>query len=138
MEMANNVEPLKPSLMSGGSIKAIVPQSFEDCYRLAKVVAASGLAPQGLNSEAKITIAIMHGMEVGMPPMQAIQRIAVINGRPSIWGDAAIGLVRASGLCEYIKEWVEGEGNAAVAYCETKRRGEAEPIRSSFSVDDAV
>ena len=45
-------------------------------------------------------IAIMHGLEVGLSPLSALQRIAVINGRPTIWGDGALALVKASGLCE--------------------------------------
>ena len=60
-----------------------------------------------------------------------------MNGRPAVWGDAAIGLVRASGLCEYVKEWIEGEGDEAVAHCETMRRGEPECIKRAFSIEDA-
>jgi hypothetical protein len=45
--------------------------------------------------------------------------------------------VRGSGLCEFIKERIEGAGDARMAVCEAKRRGEPEPIRRTFSVADA-
>ncbi|WP_245265880.1 recombinase RecT [Bradyrhizobium japonicum] len=82
-------------------------------------------------------IAIMRGMEVGLTPFMALDKIAIVNGRPTIWGDGAIGLVRGSGLCEFIKERIEGSGDARMAVCEAKRRGEPEPIRRTFSVADA-
>jgi hypothetical protein len=123
----------KLPMLAGGTVKAIIPQSFEDCYRLAQIIVASGMAPRDMATAEKVTIAIMHGLEIGMTPLAALQRIAVINGRPTIWGDAAMGLVRASGKCKYVREWIDGE----TAYCETHRTGEAQSVCRSFSVDDA-
>ena len=82
-------------------------------------------------------VAILHGLEVGLTPMMALQRIAVVNGRPTIWGDGAISLVRASGRCEYVKETIAGEGDSRVAICEVLRRGDPLPTIRRFSVADA-
>jgi hypothetical protein len=95
------------------------------------------MAPQGLDKPEKAFVAIMHGLEVGLPPMQALQSIAVINGRPSIWGDGAIGLVRGSGLCEYVRERIDGSDDERVAVCEAKRKNETEPVIGRFSVAQA-
>jgi hypothetical protein len=127
----------RPNLATGGRIAAIVPQSMEDAYRLAKAVCMAGMAPKGMDTPEKAMIAIMRGLEVGLTPFQALDKIAVVNGRPTIWGDGAMALVRGSGLCEGIRETIEGEGDAAVARCVAKRRGEAEPIVGVFSVADA-
>ncbi|MFC3227375.1 recombinase RecT [Marinibaculum pumilum] len=129
--------PARRELAAGGSVRAIVPQTMEDAYRLASAVVKAGMAPRDMNSPEKCLIAIMQGMEVGLKPLQAIQRIAVINGRPTIWGDAAMGLVRASGACEYVREWTEGKGDDYTAFCKAKRRDEDEPIVGQFSVGDA-
>lgn len=129
--------PRLPSLQSGGAVRAIVPQDFDGAWRIATAVCKAGMAPKGLDTPEKAMVAIMHGMEVGMTPMAALQSIAVVNGRPTIWGDGAIGLVRGSGKCEWIKERVDGEGESMVAYCEVKRKGEADPIKATFSVADA-
>lgn len=135
-----NVIPIEqplPQLKAGGKLAAIVPQDIDSAYRLAKAVCMSGLAPRGLDKPEAVMIAIMHGMEVGLTPMMALQKIAVINGRPTIWGDGALGLVRGSGLCEYVTEKIEGMGDKRVAICTVKRKGEPEPITRRFSVEDA-
>jgi hypothetical protein len=111
--------------------------SLEDAYRFASAVVQSGMAPKGYDAPEKVLIAIQWGAEIGLRPMQALSSIAVIQGRPTVWGDAIPALVRQSGQCEYIKEWFEGEGDNETAHCEVKRRDESEPCRRSFSVRDA-
>lgn len=116
---------------------AIVPKDLNEAYRLAQVIHMAGLQPKDLNTPEKIMVAIMHGMEIGLKPMQAMQRIAVINNRPTIWGDAAIGLVYSSGLCEFVKEAIEGQGDARTAVCEAKRIKSTVVTRATFSVSQA-
>jgi hypothetical protein len=109
------------------------PRSFDEALRLSDYLAGSTLVPKDFKGNpGNCLIAIQWGMEVGLKPMQALQNIAVINGRPSLWGDAVIALVRASPLCEYITE--TDDGNTAT--CRVKRRGQPEEIRT-FSMDDA-
>lgn len=132
-EIKNGPAPLR----AGGAVKAIVPQTFEDAYRIAKMAVASGMTPYGIDTPEKAAIVIMHGLELGLSPMMALQRIALVNNRPSIWGDAAIGLVRASGLCAYVKEWIVGTGDNRIAFCETLRNGEKEMVTRKYSVADA-
>lgn len=127
----------RPALTVGARPSAIVPTDMESAYRLANAVVVAGMAPKGMETAEKCMIAIMRGMEVGMTPFMALDKIAIVNGRPTIWGDGAIGLVRGSGLCEFIREKIEGEGDKRVAVCEAKRKGEPEPIRGTFSVTDA-
>lgn len=118
------------SLRSGGAISAIVPQSIEEVYRVAKCIAESGLAPQGMRTPEQVTVAILTGLEIGLPPMFAIQKIAVINGRPSIWGDAVPALLWARGF--KISERIEED----VAHCEVMRP-DGSVIARSFSVAQA-
>lgn len=135
--MSNVAHMSPPALQSGGRVSAIVPQSMEEAYRLGTAVCRAGMAPKGMETPEKCMIAIMQGMEVGLTPMQSLQRIAVVNGRPTIWGDGAMALVRASGLCEYVKETIKGEGDARAAGCAVKRRNEPEEVTRTFSVADA-
>lgn len=136
-EVATIDQRAVPSLTSGGRVAAIVPQTMEDAYRLARAVVMAGMAPRGMDTPEKAMIAIMRGMEIGLTPFQALDKIAVVNGRPTIWGDGAMALVRGSGLCEWVRETVEGEGDAAVATCKAKRKSDPEPITGVFSVADA-
>jgi hypothetical protein len=113
-------------------------QSFDDAFRFAKMVAASEFSPKDFKGKPEsCMLAIQHGSEVGLSPMQSLQSIAVINGRPTIWGDAALALVQASAVCEYVREYTEGDGDNLVAVCEAKRRGYPAPTVVRFSVADA-
>lgn len=130
-------EHARPALAAGGRIQPVIPQSMDDAYRLGKAICAAGMAPRGMESPEKCMIAILRGLEVGLTPMQALDKIAVVNGRPTIWGDGAMALVRGSGLCEFVNERIDGEGDRRVAICETKRRGEAGVVTRTFSVAEA-
>ncbi len=111
----------------------LMPATLTEAMEFAGFLAKSTIVPKDFaNNPGNILVAIQWGMELGLQPMQAMQNIAVINGRPSLWGDAVIALVRASPLCEYVKETDDGE----TATCRVKRRGEDEHI-ATFSMADA-
>lgn len=127
-------KPPKPPLVGGGRISAIVPQDIESVFRLATVVHAAGMAPKSLDSVEKCTVAILHGLELGLTPMAALQSIAVVNGAPTIFGDGMIALVRASGLLEDMIETVEDDSEGpTVAVCKVKRAGSPTWIVQSFT-----
>lgn len=130
MSESNAVVPLR----AGGRVTAIIPQNVEEVFRLANAIAKSGLAPSTMRTAEQITIAIMHGAEIGLPPMQAVQRIAVVNGRPTIWGDAIPALLLSRGF--RIQESVTGEGDDRGATC-TITRPDGEKITRRFTVADA-
>jgi hypothetical protein len=119
--------------------KGLAFQDVEGLWRFATMVAeSSDMCPKGyINSPKKIVVAIQMGAEVGMTPMKALQSIAVINGRATVWGDAALGMVKASGLCDYVKEKVEGKGDKMVATVESKRKDCDEPVITTFDVEQA-
>lgn len=129
----------KPALIGGGRIAAIVPQDFESAYRLATVVSKSGMAPKSLDTVEKCTVAIMHGLELGLTPMAALQSIAVVNGMPTIFGDGMVALVRASGLMEDLLETVESDAQGpTIAICKVKRLGQPSWVTHSFTRAEAM
>ena len=112
--------------------------TMAEAMSFANMVAKSAFAPKDFQGKPEsCLLAIQHGSEVGLSPMQSLQSIAVINGRPTIWGDAALALVQSSPACEYVKEHIEGDGDQAVAVCEVKRRGYPAATVSTFSMFDA-
>jgi hypothetical protein len=127
--------PSKAQLVAGNKIAAIVPRDFESAYRMAQVVVAAHMTPKSIETVEQACVAIMHGLEVGLTPMAALQSIAVINGMPTIWGDGMLGLIRASGLLEDIVEEVEldDKGEPLIATCKVKRKGESSWAISSFT-----
>lgn len=112
---------------------SLTPASLDEAMAFANMMAKSSIVPKDYqNNPGNILVAIQWGMEIGLQPLQSMQSIAVINGRPSIWGDAMLALVRSSGLMESINE----EISETKAVCTIKRRGEPEVMRE-FSIQDA-
>ena len=109
-----------------------------DALAFAKMVSGTEFAPKDFRGKPEACLlAIQHGSEIGLSPMQSLQSIAVVNGRPTIYGDAALAVCLASVVCEYVTESVDGEGDRMVATCSAQRRGYPAPITSTFSVADA-
>lgn len=99
-EQAAHPPRINPAMTSRG----IQLRTMDELAKFASTVASSGLAPKGVSTPQQIFVAVQMGLEVGLSPMAALQSIAVINGRPSIYGDAALALVRSSEVYDYYLE----------------------------------
>lgn len=113
-------------------------RSFDEMARFSQAIIASGLAPKSFQTPESVMVAIQTGMEIGLKPMQALQGIAVINGRPTLWGDAALAIVRAHpDFLNIEEEFERGENEESMmAVCTIERSGQT-PTRRTFSVADA-
>jgi hypothetical protein len=124
--------------MTSLTTQGFAPTSITEAIKFSEMLAKSQMVPRQYHGKPEdVLVAIQWGCEVGLAPLQSLQNIAVINGKPSIYGDAAMALVLASPVCEGIEESIEGEGTPnPVAVCIARRRGRA-PVESKFSVEDA-
>jgi hypothetical protein len=86
------------------------PRNLTELMSWAKLVTASGLAPKDMN-EAGVVLCVQMGAELKISPAQAIQNIAIINGRPSIFGDLGLALFRRDAA---IKEFEEDAPDVAL------------------------
>jgi hypothetical protein len=118
-------------------VMVLRPQSFGELVQFAQMAAKSSMVPPTYKGQPEsIMLAIQMGSELGLAPMQSLQNIAVVNGRPTVWGDAVVGLCRQSPVCKDIVETMDGDGDKLVATCTATRVG-SEPVVRSFSVEDA-
>jgi hypothetical protein len=116
---------------------SLVPTTFAEAFDFAKCLANSSMVPADYRGKPEnIVLAIQWGAELGLPPLQAIQNIAVINGKPSVYGDALVAMVKGSPVCDDVVERFEGDGDGLTAICEAKRKGKM-PVIARFSVADA-
>lgn len=133
-----------PALAGGGQVIAIVPQTFEETMRVARAVVASGLAPSALigkltgdDAAAAVAVAIMSGAELGLKPMVSLRSFTVINGKPALYGDGLINVVRQSGKVAYLRTGCDERDGKLVGWCEAKRNDTYEEKRVEFSQADA-
>lgn len=119
------------------SRKTLLPETFGEMMSFAKMLADSTFVPKDfIGKPQNVLVAIQWGMEIGLAPLQALQNIAVINGRPSLWGDAALAVVQNHPAYEWHTEAIEGEADDREGVFTIKRRGsDAHVVR--FSVTDA-
>lgn len=76
------------------NISGIIPRTIDECMQLATILSKSGIVPREMSGKPEsVFLAISLGMEVGLPPVQALNSIMIVNGRPSIWGDALKALI---------------------------------------------
>jgi hypothetical protein len=109
-----------------------------EAMQFSEMLASSSMVPKAYQGKPNdVLVCVQWGYEMGLAPMQALQNIAVINGKPSVYGDAMMALVQASPVCEDIEEYIENEGTPnPVAVCMAKRKGR-KPVVAKFSVEDA-
>jgi len=114
-----------------------VPKDLIQAIKLSEQIASSDLAPKDYRGKpANVLIAMQLGFEIGLAPMQSVQGIAIINGRPLVWGDALLGLVMSH--CEYFGK--EEESSSTGAKCTLSRKtkdGRVETVVSEFTLKDA-
>ena len=99
--------------------------NLDDIERFAEKIAQSAFVPKEFRGKpGDVLAAIVYGMERGLSPMSSLQNIAVINGRPSIFGDMLLAICLDDGSTEYIREAEQAEiVETRVAWCEAKRKG---------------
>ena len=118
-------------------ITTLEPTSLTEAKEFAETLSKSGMVPEAYQGKPHNTlVAIQWGYELGLAPMQALQNIAVINGKPSIWGDSMLALVKAHKAFRGIYEYIEED----TAVCEVRREmanGEIENTRATFSIEEA-
>lgn len=131
------------------ALMPIYPQSIEEVYRLSKMAVTAGmLKPQKIGYGdsasyedadsvlARGTMVIMQGMELGLPPMQSIQLLAMINGRIVAHSEAVPGILLSKGF--KIKETWSGTPMADNWSCSIElTRPDGQVFTGSFSVADA-
>lgn len=114
---------------------SLAPNNLKEAMEYAQIIANSTMVPRTYQGKAgDILVAVQMGAELGLKPIQALQNIAVINGRPSVYGDALLALVQAHPLFEDVKEAFDEKTNTA--FCTVKRKNQDE-YTVSFSSEDA-
>src|SRR5262245_10444517 len=114
--------------------RAIALRSIEEIDRFAALVYRSNLVPKAYrDKKSDVVGVVMFGLELGLNPMTALQNIAWVNGRPSVYGDLQLAIVQSSGLLESFTETApDVVQDTGVGCCQLKRRGRP-PIERKFS-----
>src|SRR3990167_1988814 len=123
----------KEMALTGGF--SLQPKTLEEAIKFAELMAKSDLVPKDfVGKPGNVLVAVQMGAELGLPPMQAIQSIAVINGRPAIWGDGLLAVGQSKPAYESHRETQDPAGQWAEIT--VKRKG-SEPHTVRFTAEMA-
>lgn len=115
----------------------VLPKSAEAALKLAQTIAKTELCPQEYqNKPQKALIAMQMGAELGFSPLQALQGIAVINGRPAVWGDSLKAICLAHPDCLGISDEVTND--AATVIVRRNFKGNITEVKRTFTKEDAI
>ncbi len=110
------------------------PQDWKGLLALADMVSKTDFAPKDFRAKPEAcAIAMLYGKQLGVPALQALQNVCVINGRPSAYGDLFWAVILSQPDLEDVEEQ-EGDNQATVTL---KRRGR-KPRTVTFTQQDAV
>lgn len=112
------------------------PKTFEQALTFANYLADSDMVPKQYRGKpGDCLIAMQWGMEIGLKPLQALQSIAPINGKPNLYGDAGKALLLSHG-CVIEEDDAEAIRSSGRGRCRITRPGRP-PVERTFSIEDA-
>ena len=119
------------------SANGVKMKTVAECAEFCRLLQAGGMIPKGMTVEGAV-IATLAGARLGLDPFQSVQGIASINGRPAIWGDALVAIVKGSGLVEdEAVEYLPTRSDCKGVRYSVKRKGVPTPYVGTFSKADA-
>lgn len=110
--------------------------SLDELFRFSQAILQSKMAPKSFDTPQKILVAVQYGAELGLSPMQSLQSLSVIGGKPALMQEPAMALVQKSGLLDMRHDKIYGEGDERLCEVELGRQGGQTIIRR-FSMADA-
>lgn len=126
-------------LVTGNKNSLISPGNFDHYFRIARMMSTSELVPKAYKDKPQdVLIAMEMGASLGIGPLQAIQNIAVINGKPCLYGDGMLAVCAGRPDFENISEEpiLDDKGKTVGYRCTVTRRGRT-PIVQSFTIEQA-
>ena len=118
----------------------LAKENFEHYFRIANMMAKSEMVPKGYKDKPQdVLIDMEMGRSLHLAHLSAIQNIAVINGKPALYGDAILAVCSGHPDFENIEEIaLLGVGNKVTGYTCTVKRKNRSPVSQSFTVEMAT
>lgn len=117
------------------ALTPFAPQGLEQAMKLAQTLATSGLMPSSLKGKPQdVLVVLITGHELGLSPMQAVRSVHVVQGRAVMSADLMVALAVRSPACVFFR--LVASDDKCATY-ETQRKGSPEPVRMSFTMEQA-
>lgn len=110
-------------------------QGLDEAYRLSQNLALAQSLPKDLRGKPSDVLAIiLYGLELGLAPMQSLQAIYVVKGKPQISGQTWTSLARRAG---HKVVWGKRDNTSATVTV-TRADDPDNPLTETFTIEDAA
>lgn len=117
---------------STGSMAAITGGHLQHFMEWSKTIAVGSVIPDALRGKpADVFITVMHGLDLGFRPMQALNLVYVVKGRPSLSGEGMRTLILQAG---HELDIIADETKATIR---ARRKGSDRWVEASFTIEQA-
>lgn len=107
--------------------------------KVAEMLSKSDMTPRSYKNKASDTLIAMElGRTWNLQPLQAIQNIAVINGKPCAYGDLVLAICSNHPEFEDIREEPIMSGGEVVGYKCTVKRRKRSSVQRTFTKEQAI
>jgi hypothetical protein len=117
--------------MSMENVLAIANQA-QQLRDFGQMLVSSGLLPQSIRTAEQAVVIVLKGNELGLPPMEALSSIVVIQGKPTVAPQLMLALIERSGQLQDMSCEVKPDA----ATCTMQRRGRS-PVVRTFGAKEA-
>ncbi len=124
------LEPMAMQVVDAGGLAAV--NQWEKMLGLARVLVKSQFLPSAIKTPEQALAIILTGQELGWPPMTALRRLYVINGKVELYADGMLALAYGTKELEQFDRQDSDDQCTIIV----KRRGFS-PVTSTFTLADA-
>ena len=127
-------------LVTADKNSLLSPNNFEHYYRIANMMSKSDMVPRAYKDKPQdVLIAMEMGVSLGLGPLQAVQNIAVINGKPCLYGDGMLAVCSGHPEFENIEEEpiIDDKAKTVGYQCTVKRKNRS-PVIQAFTIEQAM
>ena len=107
-------------------------EAFDNAQRIAKSLASSTLVPQqfqGQQGLANCIVALEIANRMGLSPLQVMQNLNIIHGRPSWSSQFIIALINGCGRFEPLRYEMSGKGDSLACYAVAKEKATGNDLK---------
>lgn len=140
MELRYKLQKTQAEKASRLDDSLLSPNLYEHYQKVAVMLSKSGVIPNAYKGKPEdIFVAMAMGYQLGFPIEQSLQDIAVVNGRPCLWGDGLLSLALNHPECESINELplTNDKGQVVGYQCTVVRKGHQAHTKQ-FTLQDAT
>lgn len=112
---------------------SMAPMALPDLFKLGEMLVTTGFLPKAIDTPGKAVAVMLKGQELGVPPMYALNNIAIVNGKQVCQAELMLSLIYRDHGSQALQVLETNDRVCRVLY---QRRG-GQPGELAFTIEEA-